>query len=121
METVIMPSFPWKNSLTGKEVKKIYMNRDIKLPLLNALFDIQKKGLKNELKTFDGCFCIRSKRGLTELSMHSWGLAIDINASTNKLGTIGDMNKDIVEIFKKYGFSWGGDWKRKDPMHFELT
>jgi hypothetical protein len=27
----------------------------------------------------------------------------------------------VVEIFKRWGFAWGGDWQYTDPMHFELT
>jgi len=28
---------------------------------------------------------------------------------------------EAVEIFKKWGFSWGGDWRRiKDYQHFEF-
>jgi len=26
-----------------------------------------------------------------------------------------------VEIFKRWGFGWGGDWRYTDPMHFELN
>jgi len=27
----------------------------------------------------------------------------------------------IRALAKKYGLKWGGDWKRKDEMHFEIT
>ena len=31
-------------------------------------------------------------------------------------------NSKITKIFKKYGFSWGGDWVySKDYQHFEYT
>jgi hypothetical protein len=53
--------------------------------------------------------------------MHAFGLAVDLNVSTNGLGTRGDMHADIVRIFEKWGFRWGGWWSRPDPMHFELA
>ena len=26
-----------------------------------------------------------------------------------------------MAIFQKWGFTWGGDWRYTDPMHFELN
>jgi hypothetical protein len=32
------------------------------------------------------------------------------------------MHPDVVAIFQKWGFAWGGFWSpRPDPMHFELA
>jgi peptidoglycan L-alanyl-D-glutamate endopeptidase CwlK len=28
---------------------------------------------------------------------------------------------EVVAIFKKYGYAWGGDWRFKDSPHFEKT
>lgn len=78
-------------------------------------------GLSNKLISFDGCWNVRYIRGGNQLSMHSWGIAVDHNAKTNPLGAEGDMNSEIVEIFESEGFYWGGNFKRKDPMHFEFT
>ena len=36
-------------------------------------------------------------------------------------GTVGEMDRTVVSIFKKWGFAWGGDWSYTDPMHFELA
>jgi D-alanyl-D-alanine carboxypeptidase len=52
-------------------------------------------------------------------STHAFGLAIDINALTNVLGTIGDMPMEVVHQWEVEGGDWGGDWTRPDPMHFE--
>jgi hypothetical protein len=32
-------------------------------------------------------------------------------------GTI-ESSSDVVNIFKKFGWSWGGDWKNPDYQHF---
>ena len=29
------------------------------------------------------------------------------------------MNCDVVRIFRKHGFAWGGNWRTPDGMHFE--
>ncbi len=56
------------------------------------------------------------------LSYHLWGVAIDLNSSTNGQGKQGDMPPKVVEIFESLGFKWGGRWQgaRRDPMHFEF-
>ena len=38
----------------------------------------------------------------------------------NQRGTVGEMDRGVVAIFKKWGFAWGGDWSYTDPMHFEM-
>ena len=57
----------------------------------------------------------------TTLSNHSFGLALDLNTRGNQRGTVGEIDRDVVAIFKTWGFAWGGDWRFTDPMHFELS
>lgn len=52
-------------------------------------------------------------------SNHAFGLAIDVNALTNVLGTTGDIPMEVVRQWEIEGGDWGGDWTRPDPMHFE--
>ena len=54
------------------------------------------------------------------LSLHTWGIAIDLNVPGNQRGTVGEMDRQVVAIFKRWGFAWGGDWNYTDPMHFEM-
>jgi hypothetical protein len=55
------------------------------------------------------------------LSFHALGLAIDVNWDENpagdRKGTI-YQHPAIITTFKKYGFDFGGDWKKPDQMHF---
>ena len=90
-------------------------------------------------------FNFRPASGMRRLSSHSTGMAIDINPLYNPLvkerggrtlfypsnaGAYIDRTKcfpykiekgDLCyRLFKKYGFSWGGDWRSsKDYQHFE--
>jgi hypothetical protein len=101
--------------------KKLYCNRDMIKPLAAAFQALISTGHVNELKTWDGCFNIRKKRGLNSASLHSWGIAIDLNASWNGLGKQPTLSPGFVKCFTDNGFEWGGTWKRLDGMHFELS
>lgn len=101
--------------------KKIYCNRDIVEPLKSAFKNLINRGYVNELITWDGCFNIRPIRGAISPSLHSWGLAIDVNASWNKLGQKPNLSKGFVKCFTDAGFDWGGKFSRIDGMHFQLA
>jgi hypothetical protein len=55
------------------------------------------------------------------LSLHTWGIAIDLNVAGNQVGTPGTMDPRVMRIFERWGFAWGGRWSVPDPMHFELA
>lgn len=93
------------------------------IPQLHAaLAEVEEAGLAEEIYQYGGCYVPRfiDRDPSNPLSMHAFGLAVDINTPTNQLGTPGDMDARVVEIFERWGFTWGGRWSRPDPMHFEL-
>ena len=100
--------------------KRLYCNKDMILPLTKAFRNLISTGCVKELKTWDGCFNIRKKRGLGSMSLHSWGIAIDVNAAWNGLNKEPQLSKEFVNCFILAGFDWGGTWTRKDGMHFQL-
>ena len=79
------------------------------------------------LKNIGGTFVWRNIAGTDRLSNHSFGTAIDINT---KYSDYWQWNRnmtysnripfEIVEVFEKYGFIWGGKWYHYDTMHFEF-
>lgn len=109
--TALIPSIP----------SKIYCNRLLMEPLKAALNNVIDRGLEHEIITWDGCFNIRQKRGATSASIHSWGLAIDINATWNQFGRTPSMTPALVACFTDAGFDWGGSWAKPDGMHFQLA
>ncbi|HEX5770020.1 MAG TPA: M15 family metallopeptidase [Nocardioidaceae bacterium] len=93
--------------------------------LRGALREIVARGLADEIHAdeYGGCYVPRfigrdPKQGL---SLHTWGIALDLNVPGNQRGVAGEIDRDVVAIFKKWGFAWGGDWAWTDPMHFELA
>jgi hypothetical protein len=99
---------------------KIYCNKLMKAPLEKAFRNIIEKAITQQLKTWDGCFNVRKKRGQQTMSIHSWGLALDINATWNAFGAKPSMSKELVSCFTNSGFDWGGTWSKPDGMHFQL-
>jgi len=75
----------------------------------------------------DWAYAYREVRGSdSDLSNHSSGTAIDLNATKHPLHAENTFTKQqaatIRELCKKYGVRWGGDYtKRKDEMHFEIV
>jgi hypothetical protein len=80
-----------------------------------------------------GSFNWRAVSNTERLSAHSYGIAIDINSKMSNFwkwdnsgatesSTLTYNNSiplEIVDIFEKNGFIWGGRWYHYDTMHFE--
>jgi hypothetical protein len=90
--------------------------------LRHALADVQAAGLASLIHSYNGCYVPRFiERDPTHaVSLHTWGIAIDLDSLSNQRGGRGTMDQRVVDIFKRWGFRWGGDWSYTDPMHFEI-
>jgi D-alanyl-D-alanine carboxypeptidase len=87
--------------------------------------------LRQYLLPLGGTFAWRPIAGTNRLSPHSWGIAIDLNPRHGAYWRDRKMTgpeveamrhsypQEIVEIFEKHGFIWGGKWSHFDLMHFE--
>lgn len=94
----------------------------VMMPQLKAaLAEVVSRGLGKHVYQTAGCYYPRFIANTTRLSNHAFGMAIDINSLQNQRGTRGQMHPQVVQIFKEWGFAWGGDWRWTDPMHFELS
>jgi hypothetical protein len=70
----------------------------------------------------------RAIAGVDRLSMHALGIAVDLNPRLGPYwgwsapGTPSPAKSypmEIVDIFERHGFIWGGKWREFDLMHFE--
>lgn len=103
-------------------VSSIRVNKAL-VDTVRSTFDaIVDRGLDPQLRTYGGAYTFRAKRGIAKYSTHSWGIAIDLNPETNQMGARGDMSIDVVNVFREFGWKWGGDWRGAncDPMHFQF-
>ena len=73
-----------------------------------------------------GTFNCRTVKDTGNRSAHAWGAAIDINTKFAdywlwaKNGSYRNrIPFDIVDIFERHDFIWGGKWGHFDTMHFE--
>ena len=82
------------------------------------------------VSTTAGTFNWRNIHGTERLSAHSFGIAIDINTEysdywrwrrslEDPIEYRNEIPFEIVEVFERHGFIWGGKWYHYDTMHFE--
>jgi hypothetical protein len=123
----VVPDASWVETHIATETVPILgtvtCNTRIFPQLKAALAEVVQRGLADTINPgeYAGCYYPRFIAGSNRLSNHAFGLALDLNVPGNQRGTVGEMNRDVVAIFKKWGFAWGGDWGFTDPMHFEMA
>ena len=76
------------------------------------------------LKNPGGTFKWRVIAGTNRLSAHSYAVAVDINVEKSRYWRWNKryenlIPREIVEIFERNKFIWGGRWRHFDTMHFE--
>ena len=94
------------------------------IPALRAaLAALQRRGLGHlvDAAEYAGCYAPRRIQPSGTLSLHAWGLAVDLNAASNPVGGRSNQDPRLVRAMERHGFSWGGDFPTvPDPMHFEF-
>lgn len=132
LTTLILPypmRLAWDKNV---KVNKIQCHKLIHDNLQNVFKDIlahysYNKIVELGIDLFGGCFNFRTMRGGTEVSRHSWGIAIDLDPERNQLKETSATArfarieyKTMIDIFYKYGFISLGKEKNYDFMHFEI-
>jgi hypothetical protein len=128
---------PWPLTLAwdqSKRTSSIRCNKKVADSLhqiLGAIWDAYDRDYsaisRARMHLYGGCFEFRRKRGLSGLSMHAYGAAVDFDPDGNPMYLPGQpvdihMPSPVVDIFKAAGWKWGNDFSgRKDPMHFQAT
>lgn len=117
--------------------KKLYVHEDMEPFLREALNRCEELGVLSYIEKL-GSYNHRRMRHDKDapLSLHSWAIALDINASDNfpvyrsKVNCPPPFSKDWLKLYKKgmpyelvmafksVGFAWGGDWGNDEWQKF---
>jgi D-alanyl-D-alanine carboxypeptidase-like protein len=100
---------------------EVTCNRVLLPQLREAMQAVKRRGLARDIHEFDGCYSPRFilRNPEANISHHSWGMAFDINATTNPYGETPHQNPRLVRTIEHYGFIWGGTFIVPDGNHFE--
>ena len=130
-ESNLVPfEFPYPTYYAGKQVTRGRCHKKVKDSLLRVLNDIgdrygHAKAIMEEAEDYGGIFNFRKKRGASSLSLHSWGIAIDLDADDNAFRDSwpmkADMPLEIMECFAREGWLSAGAFWGYDAMHFQAT
>lgn len=113
-----LPGVPYKWHVQVHRLAEPYLREALKRAAADSAYQVERCGVHVH----------RAIRGRSQLSLHSWGIAVDINPSENRAhkfqrghGPIpwseawtdqwpDGMDLAFVEAFESVGFTWGGVW-----------
>ncbi len=113
----IREEFPWFPE------GRLYLHRDFKPLLQTAFAALEEKGLHGEIRSCEGCFGIRYVAGpYSVLSVHSWGAAIDLNASGAGTEAPLRWSNNFLDTMLRARIFCGSLWRAcPDPSHFSMV
>lgn len=135
-ENLMLVIQPWKlvTAWDGRPVNGIRVNIRCAESLDRVLKEIWAAALKSKrpqdliemwgMTLFGGGYNFRVMRGGSALSMHSWGCAVDFDPARNALGSKKPNFAgcpSVLNAFAREGWTWGGEWKKPDAMHFQAA
>jgi hypothetical protein len=123
-------AIPWLPKSWGSALRITSVNAvDQHLRRVSDEIDELPEKIKRAAYPSAGTYNCRTVADTGQPSPHSYGIAIDLNTAQSDYwywgmhnGTIAYRNRmpaEIVAIFEKHGFIWGGKWYHFDTMHFE--
>jgi hypothetical protein len=126
-----LTAVPWVPERGGGSVKVTAVN-GVAARLAAVVHDLAAlpAAMTRFLVPSSGTYNCRVIAGTQRMSVHGFGAAIDINANVADYwlwarpvdGALPWRNRvplEIVEVFERHGFIWGGKWYHYDTMHFE--
>lgn len=124
-------AIPWLPKTWGKSIRVTSVNHvDARLRAISAEIDALPEKIKRAAYPIAGTYNCRAVADTGQPSAHGYGIAIDLNTAFSDYwywrphkGRIDYRNRlpqEIVTIFEKHGFIWGGKWYHFDTMHFEF-
>jgi hypothetical protein len=125
-----LASLPWLTKTWGQAIRVTTRNGvDEHLRAVSAEIDALPEKIKRASYPIAGTYNCRAVADTGEPSPHGYGIAIDLNLAfsdywywrphADPIRYRNRMPEEIVAIFEKHGFIWGGKWYHFDTMHFE--
>ena len=122
-----MVAVPWLQHSLGRSVMFTSANdADRHLAAVSRELDTLPPALTRYLYPLGGTYNCRGVADSGVRSMHAYGAAIDINVSLSDYWLWrhdapyrNRIPQEIVDVFERHGFIWGGKWAHYDTMHFE--
>jgi D-alanyl-D-alanine carboxypeptidase len=126
-----LASLAWLPGTWGKSIRITSVNGvDKQLRAVSAEIDALPAKVKRAAYPIAGTYNCRTVADTGQPSPHGYGIAIGLNTAYSDYwywrphsGAIvyrNRMPQEIVAIFEKHGFIWGGKWYHFDTMHFEF-
>jgi hypothetical protein len=123
-------SLTWLPKTWGHSIRITSVNGvDQQLRAVSEEIDALPDIIKHAAYPIAGTYNCRAVADTGAPSPHSYGIAIDLNTAASDywfwrphdgaLAYHNRMPQEIVAIFEKHGFIWGGKWYHFDTMHFE--
>jgi hypothetical protein len=120
----------WLPHAWGKTVQVTRVNGIAdRLREVSAEIDRLEPAIRSAAYPIAGIFSCRPVADTGRMSMHGYAAAIDLNLKYSdywlwagkgkSIPYKNRMPREIVEIFERHGFIWGGRWYHYDTMHFE--
>jgi D-alanyl-D-alanine carboxypeptidase len=118
------PRWETANIVTAKLpiLGRVRCHRALMRALGGALHELQQRNLSPLIDPagFGGCWNPRVISVGSGVSRHAWGAAVDLNTRGNPTGLESAQDPRLVEVMRRWGFTWGGHWLIPDPSHFEF-
>lgn len=123
---------PIKDADGVPSTMQLRVHKNLTRNFMNAFQDMYAIGFPVRAEDTD-TYNWRSMASGKNRSHHSYGCVVDLNWGSNPMIGVTEgkyrpgvdpysVTPEVVAIWKKHGFYWGGDWKSsKDYMHFTYT
>ncbi len=123
-------SIVWLPHTWGRRITVTRVNGVARrLQAVSNEIDALPERIKRAAYPIGGTYVCRAVADTGKPSVHSYGAAIDLNTryadywywrrNEHPLRYHNRMPQQIVDIFERHGFIWGGKWYHYDTMHFE--
>ncbi len=126
-----LAALPWLPKSWGHSIRITSVNGvDAQLRAVSGEIDALPDKIKRAAYPIAGTYNCRAVADTGQPSAHGYGIAIDLNTAFSDYwywqpheganAYRNRMPQEIVAIFEKHGFIWGGKWYHFDTMHFEF-